>query len=91
MQLYKQNLNKFYKEAFLNVSLLMVSFSINLSCAGNTGYEDLLGLWKGEMQGKEIRVLFSSENKCKLSFNNIESDIVEALHGSYCIAGYKLY
>ena len=83
MLLYKQEASNLYKGLILKLSLLIVSFSINLTCGGKTGYEDIYGVWKGELQGKKIIIKFSSENKSVLSFNNKESDIVEILHGNY--------
>jgi len=83
VQLYKQEVSNLYKGSILKLSLLIVSFSIILSCGGKTDYEDIYGVWEGIMHEKKINIQFSSEHKCVLSINNIESDIVEILHGNY--------
>lgn len=83
VQLYKQEVSNLYKGSILKLSLLIVSFSIILSCGGKTDYEDIYGVWEGIMHEKKIIIQFSNENKSVLSFNNKESNTVEVLHGNY--------
>ena len=54
MQLYKQEASNLYKGSILKLSLFIVSFSIILSCGGNTDYEDIYGVWEGKMHEKKL-------------------------------------
>lgn len=68
----------------LNLSILIILCVYMIISGGKTPCpEDIIGVWRGEFQGKELLFKFESDQTCVLSFRDIASDSVEILNGNF--------
>jgi hypothetical protein len=67
-----------------NLSILIILCVYMIVSGGKTPCpEDIIGVWRGEFQGKELLFKFESDQTCVLSFRDIASDSVEILKGNF--------
>ena len=66
-----------------SVILIILGICTIISCRRIPSHEGIYGVWKGELQGKELLFKFEIDQTCVLSFRNKASDSVETINGNF--------
>jgi hypothetical protein len=83
MKIIKKSSRILYCFSIIKLSVIITIICANLSCVENMDNENLLGEWEGEMYGRKLNLFFGDDNKCEISYFNLEADSFEELHGVY--------
>lgn len=66
-----------------NILTLFLSTFIIFSCGKMISQEAIYGVWKGELQEKELLFQFKSDKTCVLSFRDKVSGSIEIVNGNF--------